>query len=222
MKIRIPKHIAIIMDGNRRWAKKRGLFSHKGHQEGVKSFKKIVKYSGKIGVGYLTVYAFSTENKLRAKLEVEALFRILEDALEKEAPELNKNNVKINFIGDINGLPKSLQEKIKKIEKFLSKNKGLNLIIALNYGGRKEIVQAAQKASKITEKNIENNLYTKGIPDPDLVIRTGGEMRLSNFLLWQAAYSELYFTDTLWPDFKEKHLDKAILDYNDRERRFGK
>ncbi|OIP22739.1 di-trans,poly-cis-decaprenylcistransferase [bacterium CG_4_10_14_0_2_um_filter_33_32] len=222
MKKRIPKHIAIIMDGNRRWAKKKGLIFYKGHQEGVKTFKKIVKYCSKIGVKYLTVYAFSTENKLRAKAEVSALFRILEDALEKEVPELNDNNVKIRFIGNIKGLPKSLQERVKKSEDALSKNIGLMLSVALNYGGREEIIHAAKLSKIINEKNIGNNLYTKGLPSPDLLIRTGGEMRISNFLLWQSAYAELYFTDQLWPDFNEKDLTQAILDYNNRERRFGR
>lgn len=210
------------MDGNRRWARKKRLPFDGGHREGVETLKRIVKHSGKIGVKYLTVYAFSTENEFRQRVEIRALFKILEGALEKELPELHKNNVLLKFIGNIGELPSSLRKKIHKAEEKLKRNTGLNLIIAFNYGGRDEIIEAFKKTKSITLKNVEKNLYTAGIPDPDLLIRTGGVLRLSNFLLWQSAYSELYFTDVLWPDFKEKHLDKAILDYNKRERRFGR
>lgn len=210
------------MDGNRRWAKKRKFSISAGHREGVKALKRVVRYAGKIGVKYLTVFAFSTENRLRAKIEVKILFKILERALEEEVPELNDNNVKIKFIGNLRELPKSLQKKVEDSEEILKENAGLNLIVALNYGGRAEIVEAAKKSKPVSEKNISQNLYTYDVPDPDLVIRTGGVWRLSNFLLWQSAYSELYFTKTLWPDFKEEDLKKAILDYNKRERRFGR
>ncbi len=219
---KIPKHIAIIMDGNRRWAKKKGLPFKAGHQEGVGALKKIVNYAGKIGVKYLTVFAFSTENKLRSKIEVAALYKLFEESLEKEIPELNQNNVYLKFIGNLLELPKPFQKKAKKAESILKKNTGLRFIIALNYGSRAEIVKAAQNSSSVSEKSIAKNLYTAGLPELDLLIRTGGEQRLSNFLLWQVAYSELYFTKVLWPDFKESDFMKAILDYNNRQRRFGK
>jgi len=219
---KVPNHIAIIMDGNRRWAQKKNRSIKEGHQEGVKALKRIVRHAGDISVKYLTVYAFSTENWFRKKVEVATLFQLITEALEKEVPELDENNVILKFIGDLKELPKSLQRKIKIAEDKLSRNTGLNLVVALNYGGRAEIIEAFKKTRSITEKNFEKNLYTAGIPDPDFLIRTGGVLRLSNFLLWQAAYSELYFTDILWPDFKKKHLDKAILDYNKRERKFGR
>jgi len=217
-----PKHIAIIMDGNRRWAKKRNLLVKEGHKKGVLALKKIVKYAGEIGVKYLTVYAFSTENKLRSKIEITALYKLFEESLEEELPGLDKKNVFLKFIGDLGGLPKSLQVKTQNAENKLKNNSGLKLAIALNYGSRQEIVKAAKDASRISERSIKNNLYTASLPDLDLLIRTGGEKRLSNFLLWQAAYSELYFTKILWPDFKKSDLDKAILDYNKRQRRFGR
>ena len=219
---KIPQHIAIIMDGNRRWAKKKNLSVSKGHRKGVDALKGIVQYSGKVGIKYLTVYAFSTENWFRKKVEIVALIKILANALKREVQELNQNNVRLKFIGNIKEFPSNLQKKIKESEEKLKKNTGLNLLVALNYGGRAEIIEAAKKAKNLNEKNIQENLYTKNVPDPELIIRTGGVFRLSNFLLWQAAYSELYFTEVLWPDFKESHLDKAILDYNKRERRFGK
>ena len=210
------------MDGNRRWAKKRNLLVKEGHKKGVLALKKIVKYAGEIGVKYLTVYAFSTENKLRSKIEITALYKLFEESLEEELPGLDKKNVFLKFIGDLGGLPKSLQVKTQNAENKLKNNSGLKLAIALNYGSRQEIVKAAKDASRISERSIKNNLYTASLPDLDLLIRTGGEKRLSNFLLWQAAYSELYFTKILWPDFKKSDLDKAILDYNKRQRRFGR
>jgi undecaprenyl diphosphate synthase len=217
-----PNHIAIIMDGNRRWAKKKGLQSFQGHKFGVDALREIVKYSGEIGIKYLTVFAFSTENIGRSKLEVRTLFSLLIRALKEEVKDLSKNNVRLNFIGETGELPKKLQTEIKRAEEFLGDNAGLNLCVALNYGGKREIVEAAKKSRKITEEEITKNLYTKNMPNPDLIIRTGGVKRLSNFLLWQSDYAELYFSDILWPDFTKKDLDKAILDYNDRERRFGK
>lgn len=217
-----PNHIAIIMDGNRRWAKKKGLRSFQGHKFGVDTLRKIVKYSGEIGVKYLTVFAFSTENIGRSKLEVRTLFSLLIRALKGEVKDLNKNNVRLSFIGEIKELPKKLEAEVRRAEKFLKDNTGLNLCVALNYGGKREIVEAVKKVKNITEEEITKNLYTKDMPNPDLIIRTGGVMRLSNFLLWQSDYAELYFSDILWPDFTKKDLDKAILDYNNRERRFGK
>lgn len=202
--------MAIIMDGNRRWAKKRGLPIASGHKEGVKSLKKIVKHAGEIGIQYLTVYAFSTENWLRKRIEISTLFRIQEETLDKEVPELDENNVRLMFIGDVERVPRSLYKKVIESEEKLSKNTGLNLVVALNYGGRAEIVEAAKRSPSLSEKNIEKNLSTSGLPDPDLLIRTGGDMRLSNFLLWQAAYSELYFTDVLWPDFDTRNVSATV------------
>lgn len=220
--MKTPSHIAIIMDGNRRWAKKHGFFSVQGHKKGVDTLREIVRYCGEIKLKFLTVYAFSTENKKRSKIEVNALFSLLAKALEAEIPELDKNNVKLSFIGEIEELPKRLSLKIKKAQEHLSKNTGLNLIVALNYGAKREIVEAAKKSINITEESISKNLYLPNVPDPDLIIRTGGVYRISNFLLWQGAYSELYFSDKLWPDFNKNDMKKAILDYNRRERRFGK
>lgn len=213
---KIPKHIAIIMDGNRRWAKKYKKPVVFGHKKGVDVLREIVRHAGEIGVEYLTVFAFSTENIGRSKMEVSALMSLFARALKEEVSGLDKNNVKLRFIGKILELPSNLQEEIKNAEKKLSLNTGLNLIVAVNYGSKTEIEDAARKGK------IEENLYTKGIPDPDLIIRTGGMIRLSNFLLWQGAYAELYFSDILWPSFAKKDLDKAILDYNRRERRFGR
>lgn len=210
------------MDGNRRWAKKRGLRAKEGHIEGQKALKKIVKYCGKIKLKYLTVFAFSTENFFRGKAEIRALFKLMERSLDEETPELDENNVRLKFIGKLDELPASFRQKIKESEEKLSRNTGLNLIVAVNYGSRSEITEACKGTDNLTERSISENLYTNKIPDPDLLIRTGGVFRLSNFLLWQIAYSELFFIKTLWPDFKENHLRKAILDYNKRERRFGK
>jgi len=181
-----------------------------------------VRYCGEIKLNFLTVYAFSTENKKRSKLEVSALFSILAKALEAELPELNKSNVKLSFMGQLNELPKNLYQKILFAQNYLNKNTGLNLIVALNYGGKREIVEAARKSKNITEESISKNLYLPNVPDPDLIIRTGGVFRISNFLLWQGAYSELHFSAKLWPDFNKNDMKKAILDYNRRERRFGK
>jgi undecaprenyl diphosphate synthase len=228
----IPKHVAIIMDGNRRWASAKNTQPSLGHREGVKALKKIVKYSHKIGVKYLTVYAFSTENWNRKKDEVEFLMFLVQDALKAEINELHSENIKLKFIGFHKELPGSLPEFLESAINKTKDNTGLNLQIALNYGSRLEITHAVKEIVKkvknnelsvenISEETISNHLFTAGIPEPDLVIRTGGEFRLSNYLLWQSAYSEFYSTETLWPDFNEKELDKSIEEFNKRHRRFG-
>ncbi|MCX7884795.1 MAG: isoprenyl transferase [Caloramator sp.] len=228
----IPKHIAIIMDGNGRWAKKRNLPRSFGHKAGVETIREIVKACSNIGVKYLTLYAFSTENWKRPADEVSTLMNLLVEYLRGELEELNRNNVIINYIGDISALPDLCQKELVNSNIKTKNNTGLTLNLALNYGGRDEIIKAVKNIyidmlknnidiEKIDEKLISNYLYTKNIPDPDLLIRTSGEIRLSNFLLWQIAYTELYFTDIYWPDFKPYHLYKAIIDYQKRDRRFG-
>lgn len=222
----IPVHIAIIMDGNGRWAKKRGLPRIAGHKEGLNAVRATVKAAKKYGVKYLTLYSFSTENWKRPEDEVKFLFHLMEERLRKEGQELHKNNVRVLFIGRRDNIPAKLVNTMADIEKLTRKNTGLNLIFAINYGSRQEITDALKKvissgAKDITEDLIEKNLYTANIPSPDLIIRTSGEKRLSNFLLWQAAYAELYFTPVLWPDFKEDDFLKALFDYQRRKRRFG-
>lgn len=228
---RLPAHIGIIMDGNGRWAKKRKLPRTAGHTVGAKTFKKIARYCNKIGIKYLTVYAFSTENWKRPKDEVEAIMKLLKDYL-VDAKNFKDENIKVKFIGDLNPLSDELKQLIKESEEGSADATGLNLNIALNYGGRDEIAFAVRKiaedykSGKITlenidEKAISDNIYTAGQPDPDIIIRPSGEYRLSNFLIWQAAYSEFWYSDVLWPDFKPKDLDKAIIDYQKRNRRFG-
>ena len=222
----LPAHIAIIMDGNGRWAKKRGLPRIMGHKEGIKAVKRVVKAARKYGIKYLTLYSFSTENWKRPEEEVRFLFRLMEERLQVEGKNLHKNNVKVLFIGRRDNLPSVLQKIMNDIEKLTKNNTGLNLIFAINYGSRQEIVDGVRKiiaegTKKITEEDITNHLWTGNIPDPDLIIRTSGEKRLSNFLLWQAAYSELYFTPVLWPDFTEADLLKALFDFQRRKRRFG-
>ena len=220
------------MDGNGRWAKKRGLPTIMGHREGANALKKIVEYSNKIGIEYLTVYAFSTENWKRTKEEVNGLMTLLNEYLDSFEKNFNKQNIRIKVIGRRNLLSKSLQEKIINVEQKTSDKDGLTFVIALDYGGRQELVSAIQKIAKqvkeenisideITEDIVSENLYTRDIKDPDIIIRTSGEQRLSNFLMWQSAYSELYFTDVLWPDFKKQDLDVAIKEYSNRNRRFG-
>ncbi|OAA94395.1 isoprenyl transferase [Clostridium coskatii] len=228
----IPKHIAIIMDGNGRWAKERNLPRTMGHRAAVEAIRDIVKECSKLNVNYLTLYAFSTENWKRPKDEVSALMRLLVEYLKKELNELDKNNVIINCIGDISKLPLACQEQLIISCEKTKTNTGLTLNLALNYGGRYEIVRAFKlmyediKSKKINEEDINEEtvskyLYTKGMPDPDIIIRPSGEQRLSNFLLWQCAYSEFWYSDIKWPDFKKKHLYKAISDYQNRDRRFG-
>ncbi|SHJ29288.1 undecaprenyl diphosphate synthase [Lutispora thermophila DSM 19022] len=231
---KLPEHIALIMDGNGRWAKQRGLPRSLGHKAGVEALKEIVRYSSDIGIKILTVYAFSTENWARPAEEVDYLINILlVEYMKKEIKELNENNVKIKILGDIEALPDATKKQIKEAIELTKNNTGLQFNIALNYGGRKEIIDAVKVMTRkilkgeidetdIDENLLSNYLYTAGDKDPDLVIRTSGEMRLSNFLIWQSAYSELYFTDVLWPDFNKEDLDLAISEYQKRERRFGK
>lgn len=221
--MKIPTHIAIIMDGNGRWAKAKNLPRSKGHQEGAHSVEIITKAAHKLGVKYLTLYAFSTENWARPKTEILALMNLLDETLDKFLNNPNKN-IKVIFSSSRKKLPKKILTKMDKVEKESAKNKGITLNLAIDYGARQEILQAISKLQeknlKPTQANFEKCLYNN-LPDPDLVIRTSGEQRLSNFLLWQAAYSEFYFTKTLWPDFREKELLEAIKDFANRQRRFG-
>ena len=225
MESKIPNHIAIIMDGNGRWAEKRGLPRTLGHKEGANALRKIITYAGKIGVKYLTVYAFSTENWKRSKDEVDALMFLFKTYLKNEEKRIMKNNVRFLVSGRKDDVSPSLLEAIKKLEDKSKNNTGLTLNIAFNYGGRAEIVDAVNSILKsgidnLAEEDFSKYLYNN-IPDPELLVRTSGELRISNFLLWQIAYSEIYITDALWPDFDEKELDKAIESYNGRDRRFG-
>ena len=230
--IKLPNHIAIIMDGNRRWAKEKNLPSIMGHKEGAQALRKIIRHSGKIGIKYLTVYAFSTENWKRTKEEVDYLMNLLIDSLNQYLSEALENDVTLNFIGNIKELPEKVQKTIKESEEKTQNNKRLNLQIALNYGSRLEIINAVKeicqeyKANKITINDINENiinqhLYTKNIPDPELLIRTGGEFRISNYLLWQSAYTEFYSTKAMWPDFTPEELDKALNEFSRRQRRYG-
>ena len=229
----IPKHIAIIMDGNGRWAAKHGKPRVMGHEKGVESVRSVVEGAGEIGVKHLTLYAFSTENWDRPKEEVEALMALLVHAIEAETEELNKNNVRLSVIGNVDDMPEAVQKKLNGCIDALKENTGLNLVLALSYSGRWDVLNAAKKLAddlaknKITQEKINNELFqdylsTSELPDPELMIRTSGEYRISNFLLWQIAYSELYFTSKLWPDFRKDDLFEAIIDYQNRERRFGK
>lgn len=226
----IPKHIAIIMDGNGRWAKKRGLSRSMGHKEGSRTLKKIVEACYNLGVRYLTVYAFSTENWSRPKEEVDDLMKLLLEYMKNAERELKGKNVRIRVIGEKKNLPEEIIKEIDKVQKNTEHIEGLDFIIALNYGGRQELVEAVSHIvddvrsgliSEINEDIISQRLYTCGIPDPDLLIRTSGEMRISNFLIWQCCYTEFYFCDVLWPDFSENDLKEAIISYQGRQRRFG-
>lgn len=224
--MKIPRHIAIIMDGNGRWARKRGLPRIFGHRAGVKAVRRTIKACIDLGVEYLTLYTFSHENWARPREEVEGLMFLLKEVIRKEIKELMDYNVKVRFIGRISQLPDYVQEEVNFAIEKTRNNTGLNLIIALNYGGRAEIVDAVRRIIKEGVKDVDEDkfrhyLYAPDIPDPDLVIRTSGEMRISNFLLWEIAYSELWITKVLWPDFRKKHLMEAIESYNRRERRFG-
>lgn len=227
------KHVAIIMDGNRRWAKKRMLPSAAGHKKGVEALRATLKACAKFGIKYLTVYAFSTENWKRDKEEVEFLMSLLAKTIVNEVPEFIENDIKLTFIGDRKSLSKEIVDVLEFGEKETADCKTLNLQIAFNYGARMEITDALKEISlkvkngeisedEITEDLISQNLYTSDIPDPDLLIRTGGEQRISNYLLWQCAYTEIYITDIFWPEFDEKALAGAILEFNSRQRRFGK
>ncbi len=220
-----PQHIAIIMDGNGRWAKSRGLNRTAGHEEGAKAVREITTHCSKIGVKYLTLYAFSTENWTRPKLEVEFLMKLLERWFKSELSIYLENNVRFRAIGDLSKFSKSLQKTIKNVEEKTAACTGLTQVLALNYGSRDELIRAFKKLQsdglEITEENINASLDTATFGDVDLLIRTSGEVRLSNFLLWQCAYSEMFFTDTLWPDFDSTELDEIIDQFLNRERRFG-
>ena len=224
--VSLPTHIGIIMDGNGRWAKKRGLPRTFGHKAGGEAFVKIVTECRKIGIKCLTVYAFSTENWKRSEAEVSALMTLMKDYMVRYTDTLLKNGIRLRVLGDLSRFEHSTINEINKRIEMSKNNDTMTLCIALNYGGRAELTTAVNKLLKsgkteITEKDISDALYTEGLPDPDLIIRTSGEQRTSNFLLWQSAYSEYYFTDVLWPDFDEKELQKAIEEYSKRNRRFG-
>lgn len=226
-KTNIPNHIAVIMDGNGRWAEKQGVKRIFGHQNAIEAVRNVTEGTAELGVKFLTLYAFSTENWDRPKYEVDGLMTLLVNTIKDELPTLQKNDIKLATIGDTSGLPNGAQKKLLEAIELTSSNSGMVLVLALNYSGKWDLVNAV---NKILEKNIghvepsdiDNHLSTVGIPDPDLLIRTSGEMRISNFLLWQMAYTELHFTNVLWPDFRKKDLFEAIISYQQRERRFGK
>lgn len=230
---RLPQHVAIIMDGNGRWAKERGKDRSEGHREGVVSVRKVVEAATTLGLRYLTVYTFSTENWNRPEAEVHALMGLMVAAIHRETPDLMKNNVRLMAIGDLDRLPHEVRTTLDECLRQTSVNTGTTLVLALSYSSRWEILHAVKalteeaacgqlRAEEVTEELFASRLTTRDIPDPDLLIRTGGEQRISNFLLWQLSYAELYFTDTYWPDFREEELYQAIRSYQQRERRFGK
>lgn len=232
-KERLPQHVAIIMDGNGRWAKKRGLQRVLGHRSGVQAVRRVTEVAAELGVKYLTLYAFSTENWNRPKEEVDALMNLFVDTIEKETPSLKKNNVCLHAIGDMQRLPQEARVRFEHCIAETSSNTGLNLVIALSYSARWELTEAVRKAveaaingevkaEEVNEAYVSDLLTTAGMPDPDLLIRTSGELRISNFLLWQLAYAELYFTDVEWPDFGREEFYEAIYAYQQRERRYGK
>lgn len=229
----LPNHLAIIMDGNGRWAKQKGYLRAFGHENGTKSVRTTVESCAKLGIKHLTLYAFSTENWNRPKLEVDTLMKLLVSSLKKELNTLEKNNIRLNAIGNLTNLPEKVQKELNEVIQRTSENTRMTLTLALSYGAREEMIQAVKKIADKVKNNIISNdaidqsiinehLYTHNLPDVDLVIRTSGEHRVSNFLLWQIAYAEFYFTDVLWPDFSEKDLHEAIKSYQNRERRFGK
>jgi undecaprenyl diphosphate synthase len=229
----LPKHIAIIMDGNGRWAKQQGLLRAFGHENGTKAVRKVVESSAELGIENLTLYAFSTENWNRPKLEVQTLMRLLVSSLKKEIKTLQKNNIKLSAIGSLHTLPKKVFKELNEVIEQTRNNTRMTLTLALSYSSREELLNTVKEISikvknniispeKIDESIINEHLYTQNLPDVDLLIRTSGEQRISNFLLWQIAYAELYFTSVLWPDFTEQHLYEAIIEYQKRERRFGK
>ena len=230
---KVPQHIAIIMDGNGRWAKQQGENRIYGHYEGVNSVREVVEAAGEVGVKYITLYAFSTENWNRPKEEVDALMELLVSTISAETPQLNKKNVRLQAIGNLNSLPPACLDELNESIEITSKNTGLTLVLALSYSSKWELIDVIKHIATdakngtlniedISEKHIEQYLCTKHIPDPELMIRTSGEHRISNFLLWQLAYAEFYFTETLWPDFRKEDLYEAILNFQNRERRFGK
>lgn len=229
---RMPRHVAIIMDGNGRWARQRNLPRVEGHRRGEHAVRNVVELCGKLGIEHLTLYTFSAENWRRSQEEVGALMRLIEIVARKEIGELHRKGVRLRVLGRLHELPVSLQEELRRDVEMTRENTGLNLNLAINYGGRAEIVDASRRLAErvargqlrpeeITEESLARELYCPGLPDPDLLIRTGGEMRLSNFLLWQAAYSEIWVTPTLWPDFGRAQLEEALQSYQGRERRFG-
>jgi len=231
-KAQLPQHVAIIMDGNGRWAKRRHLPRIEGHRQGAESARVVIRTAGDVGIKYLTLYAFSAENWNRPKDEVDTLMKYLIHYLKSETPDLNKNNVRLEAIGQIYRLPENVQEQLRKSIQTLSKNNGLTLVLALSYGGRNEIVEAVRaiagkvrrgqlEPADITEQTVSQHLWTRALPDPDLLIRTSGEMRVSNFLLWQISYAEFVITPTLWPDFRKPQLYEALEEYAKRHRRFG-
>jgi undecaprenyl diphosphate synthase len=228
----LPRHVAIIMDGNGRWAKERGLPRIKGHEAGVESIRATVRACGELGIEFLTVYAFSIENWSRPRAEVQALMKLLVYFLRKEVRELHKNHVRLRVIGRLEGLPEAVQKEIARAQEHTKANTGLTLVLALNYGGRAEIVDSVKRLvgdiqegnkglADITEESLASYLYTRDFPDPELLIRTSGEMRISNFLLWQISYTELWVTPIFWPDFRKEHLLAALEDFSTRQRRFG-
>ncbi|RIA10814.1 undecaprenyl diphosphate synthase [Flavobacteriaceae bacterium MAR_2010_72] len=230
---KLPNHLAIIMDGNGRWAKQKGLLRVIGHENGTKSVREVVEASAEIGIKHLTLYAFSTENWNRPQLEVKTLMNLLVKSLKKEISTLQDNNIKLSAIGCLNDLPKKAHAELLEVIEKTKDNTRMTLTLALSYGSREELISAVKKlalkvknniisAEKIDESIINKHLYTQNLPDVDLLIRTSGEQRISNFLLWQIAYAELYFTDILWPDFKKQDLYEALINYQNRERRFGK
>jgi len=230
---KLPKHLAIIMDGNGRWAKLKGMLRVFGHENGTKAVKETVEACAKLGIENLTLYAFSTENWNRPKMEVDTLMKLLANSLKNELPTLQKNNIRLNTIGNTDLLPEKARKQLVEVMQQTQGNNRLTLTLALSYGSREEIVSAIKKIGEklkdgsllpadINELTVNQHLYTHNLPDVDLMIRTSGEQRISNFLLWQMAYAELYFTDVLWPDFREKDLHEAIISYQNRERRFGK
>ncbi|MSP09517.1 MAG: isoprenyl transferase [Flavobacteriaceae bacterium] len=230
---RVPQHVAIIMDGNGRWAKQKGHMRIFGHRQGVKAVRAAIESAAEIGVGYLTLYAFSTENWTRPEQEVNGLMELLVDTIDSELPTLMKNKIKLATIGDLAKLPKKCQAQLEKTKDKTAENKGLTLVLALSYSGRWDIIEAIKrigvdvKSGKLTPEEINDEILDKALntscfPNPDLLVRTSGEQRISNFLLWEIAYSELYFTPVLWPDFTKDDFYKAIVDYQGRERRFGK
>lgn len=232
-KERLPKHIAIIMDGNGRWAKQKGMLRTFGHENGTKSVRQVVETCAELGIKNLTLYAFSTENWNRPKLEVQTLMRLLVSSLRKEISTLQDNNIKLTAIGNLNTLPSKVHTELNDVMGSTKNNDRMTLTLALSYGSREELVNTVKEISikvknniisrdNIDESIINEHLYTRNLPDVDLLIRTSGEKRISNFLLWQIAYAELYFTKTLWPDFTKQHLYEAIIEYQKRERRFGK
>lgn len=233
IKEKLPQHIAIIMDGNGRWAKKRNLERITGHQQGIESAREIVRFCREVGIKVLTLFAFSSENWKRPEKEIQALMDLLKKYLRSESEELLKNDIRLVVIGNINDLPSSVAKVLKEVMDKTKLCEGMILNLALSYGGRDEIIQAIRaiakevkhgrlKEEKITEASFSSYLFTRGLPDPDLLIRTSGEKRLSNFLLWQMAYTEIYVTEILWPDFKREDMIRALVDYQNRERRFGR